>query len=61
LELRLYNPENSADQRVPTRDRYSAMQAAQSNLRKNRAGVTYLTSLLALAKSEIQNNDYMSE
>lgn len=60
-ELRLYNPENSADQRVPTKDRYSAMQAAQSNLRENRAGLTYLASLLALAKSEIQSNGYMSE
>jgi hypothetical protein len=60
-ELRLYNPENSADQRVPTRDRYFAMQAAQSNLRDNRPGRTYLATLLTLAKSEIQSDDYLSE
>jgi hypothetical protein len=61
LDLRLYNTENPADGKVSTRDRYSAMQFAQSNLREHHSGLTYLWALVETAKSEIASNGYMSE
>jgi hypothetical protein len=61
LELSLYNAENQADQKVSTRDRRSAMQVVQSNLREHCPGLEYLSALLEIAKSEIASDGYMSE
>src|SRR5256885_10479109 len=56
-----YNPENPADGKVSTTDRWSAMQVAQSNLRGHHSGLAYLRVLLQKAKSEIVTDSYMSE
>jgi hypothetical protein len=61
MELGLYSPENQTDQKVSTRDRWSAMQVAQSNLRGHHSGLAYLSALLKNAKSEIASDGYMSE
>jgi hypothetical protein len=61
MGLRLYNPENQTDQKASTMDRWSAVQAAQSNLREHQSGLEYLTALLRGAKSEIQRDGYISE
>ena len=61
LDLGLYRAENQTDQKVSTRDRWSAMQVDQSNLRGHRSGLEYLSTLLGIAKSEIASDGYMSE
>jgi hypothetical protein len=61
MELGLYNAENQADQQVSTRNRWSAMQVAQSDLRRHHSGLAYLSALLRKAKSEIASDGYMSE
>jgi hypothetical protein len=57
----LYNVENPADGKVSTAERWSAMQAAQCNLREDRSGLGYLTALLKIAKSEITTDGHLSE
>ncbi len=61
MELGLYSPENSADQKVSSRDRWSAIQGAQTNLREHRSGLIHLRALLKMANSEIASDGYMSE
>ena len=61
MELGLYSVENQADQQVSSMDRWSAMQAAQSDLRIHHSGLAYLSALLQKAKSEIARDGYMSE
>jgi hypothetical protein len=61
MDLSLCSPENMADDKVSTRDRWSAMQSAQSNLRGHRTGMAYLSALLQKAKSEIVSEGYISE
>jgi hypothetical protein len=61
LGLYSYTSRNRADQKVPTRDRYSTVQATQRNLREYAQGRAYLAMLLKLAKSEIQSVGYISE
>ncbi len=61
MELRLFSVDNPSDQKVPRRDRWSAMQNAQTNLRENAPGRAHLATLLMVAKSEIQNDGYISE
>ena len=61
VDLGWYNPENPADGKVSTTDRWSAMQVAQSNLRGHHSGLAYLRALLQKAKSEIVSDSYMSE
>jgi hypothetical protein len=61
LDLGLYRAENQTDQKVSTKERWSAMQADQSNLRVHRSGLEYLSALLKKAKSEIASDGYMSE
>jgi hypothetical protein len=58
---RLHNPENHADQKASTMDRWSAMQVAQSNLREHQSGLEYLMALLRGAKSQIQSDGYISQ
>ena len=60
LDLRLYSVNVPADGKVSTRDRWSAMQVVQSNLRGHRSGLTYLRALLEGAKSEIASGGYLS-
>jgi hypothetical protein len=61
MGLGLYNAENPADGKVSTRNRWSAMQFAQSDLRRHRSGLAYLSALLQKAKSEITSDGYISE
>jgi hypothetical protein len=61
MGLGLFSVTNQADQQVSSRERWSAMQAAQSDLRTNRSGLAYLSALLQKAKSEIAREGYMSE
>ena len=53
MDLRIFNAENQADQKVSSRERWSAVQDAQSSLRDHRSGLVYLSALLKMAKSEI--------
>src|ERR1700746_1413748 len=53
MDFGLYNAENPADGEVSTRDRGSAMQRAQSDLRGHDSSLAYLSALLEKAKSEI--------
>lgn len=59
--LSLYSSENQTDKKVSTRDRWSAMQVAQSNLRGHHESLAYLNALLMNAKSEITSDGYISE
>jgi hypothetical protein len=61
MDLGLYSAENQADDKVSTRDRWSAMQGAQSNMRGHRSGLAYLSALLQKAKSEVASEGYISE
>jgi hypothetical protein len=61
MDLGVYSAENQADDKVSTRDRWSAMQGAQSNMRGHGAGLGYLSALLQKAKSEIASEGYISE
>jgi hypothetical protein len=61
MDLPLFSPENQADQQVSTRDRWSVLQVARSDLRRHRTGLAYLSALLQRAKSEIASDGYMSE
>jgi hypothetical protein len=60
-DLGLFSADNQADQQVSSRDRWSIMQAAQSDLRRHHSGLAYLSALLQTAKSEIASNGYISE
>jgi len=61
MDLGLYSAENQGDDKVSTRDRWSAMQGAQSNMRDHRVGLAYLSALLQKAKSEVASEGYLSE
>jgi hypothetical protein len=61
MGLPLYKADNQTDQKVSTIDRWTAVQAAQSNLREHPAGLEYLCALLKRAKSEIQKHGFISE
>jgi hypothetical protein len=61
MNLHLFNPENQADQQVSSRDRWSVLQLAQSDLRRYPSGLSYLEALLERAKFEITRDGYMSE
>ena len=61
MDLYLFNPKNQADQQVSSRDRWSVLQVAQSDLRRHRPGLAYLSGLLETAKSEIARDGYISE
>ncbi len=61
MDSGLYNSENQADQKVSSRERWSALQVAQSNLRGHRSGLAYLSALLKKVKSEIASDGYISE
>jgi hypothetical protein len=59
--VNLYSPQNPADGRVSTMDRWSALQDIQSNMRGHRSSLLYLKQLLQVAKSEIEDRGYISE
>jgi hypothetical protein len=61
MDLGLYNTENPADGKVSTAERWSAMQAAQSNLREHHSSLVYPSVLLQQAKAEIASDGHMSE
>jgi hypothetical protein len=61
MDLYLFNAENPADGKVSTVERWSAMQAAQSNLREHHSSLAYLSALLQTAKSEIASDGHISE
>ncbi len=61
MDLGLYNAENPADGKVPTAERWSAMQAVQSNLSEHHKGLEYLNALLTIAKSEVARDGFISE
>jgi hypothetical protein len=60
MDFGLYNAENPADGKVSTRDRWSAMQRAQSDMRGHHSSLAYLNALLTLAKSEIARDGHIS-
>ncbi len=57
----LFNNGNWADQQVSTWDRLSALQEAQSDLRRHRCGLEYLSALLLEAKSQVASDGHISE
>jgi hypothetical protein len=61
MDLHLFSPENQADQQVSRRDRWSAMQVAQTDLERHPLGLSYLRALLERAKFEIARDGYISE
>ena len=61
MGLPLFNARNPGDDNVSTRERLSAVQAAQSDLRGHHSSLTYLTRLVTIAKSEIASDGYLSE
>jgi len=61
MDLGLYSAENQADDKVSSRDRWSAMQGDQSNMRGHRSGLAYLSALLQTAKSEVASEGHISE
>ena len=61
LDLGLFSAENSADDKVSSRERWSALQGAQTGLRGHHSGLGYLTALLKSAKSDIASEGYISE
>jgi hypothetical protein len=61
MDLGLYHAENPADRGVSTRERWSAMQRAQSNMRGHHPSLAYLRVLLTMAKSEIASDGHLSE
>ena len=61
MNIPLFVDENQADQHVSRRDRWSAMQVAQTDLERHPLGLSYLHSLLLIAKSEIARDGYISE
>ncbi len=61
MNIPLFVNENQVDQHVSRRDRWSAMQVAQTDLERHPLGLSYLHSLLLIAKSEIARDGYISE
>jgi hypothetical protein len=61
MELGLYSAENRGDDRVSSKDRWSTLQKAQSDLRDHHSGLAYLSALLKRAKSEIASDGHISE
>jgi hypothetical protein len=61
LDLRLFSAENAADDKVSSRERWSALQGAQTGLREHHSGLGYLSALLEGAKSDIASQGYISE
>jgi hypothetical protein len=61
MELNLFSVKNQADQQVSTRDRWSAIQVAQSDLWRHHSSLAYLSAVLKTAKSEIVSDGYISE
>jgi hypothetical protein len=57
----LYHAENSADGRLSTRERWSAVQRVQRNMRGHHPGLAYLRALLTVAKSEIASDGHLSQ
>jgi len=61
MELGLFSAENQADDKVSSRERWSAVQAAQSDFRGHHSGLALLSTLLKEAKSEIVSDGQISE
>jgi len=61
LDLGLFSAENSADDKVSSKERWSVLQSAQTGLRGHHSGLNYLWALLTSAKSEIASEGYISE
>ena len=61
MDLGLYDAENKADQLISSRERWSGIQKAQTDLRSHLSGVLYMSVLLHRAKSEIVGAGYISE
>jgi len=61
LDLRLFSAENSADDKVSSKERWSVLQAAQINLREHHSGLSYLNALLEGARADIASKGHISE
>ncbi len=61
LDLGLYDAENQADQKISSRERWSGIQSAQTDMRSHLSGVLYMSVLLQRAKSEIVGAGCISE
>jgi hypothetical protein len=61
LELGLFSTENSADDKMASKERWSVLQTVQTNLRRHHSGLGYLSALLKSAKSDIAREGYISE
>ena len=61
MELGLLDPQKQADRKVSSKERWSALQVAHSNLWGHHSGLTYLSALLKQAKSEIASDGHISD
>jgi hypothetical protein len=61
MGLDLYSVENEAGPQVLSRDRWSAVQVTQSDLRNHLSGLAHLRALLQKAKSEVARDGCISE
>jgi hypothetical protein len=60
MHLLFFSVENEADRPELTRDGMSHLREAQRDLHKHQFGLSYLTELLQVAKSEIARDGYIS-
>jgi hypothetical protein len=60
-DLYQFDSQNQADQQVSSMERWLAKQATQSDLRKHRSSLEYLSAPLQSARSDIISNGYLSE
>jgi len=56
-----FRDDKPADQKFSTRERYSALQVSQTDLRGHSIGLWYVSALLQTAKSEIASDGHISK
>jgi hypothetical protein len=61
MDLPLFSAGNPSDAKVSTREYWSAIQVAQTDLRGHHSGLAYLSALLKIAKSQIASDGHISE
>ena len=60
-ELSLFSLRNSAEQKVRSRDEWSALEVLQRDVQGHDSGLKQLLGLLTIAKSDIASSGYISE
>jgi len=61
IGLPLFSPDNEADGKLASLDRWMVMQAVQQSIRGHSPGLNYLTALLQVAKAEMTSHGHISE